>query len=140
MAKPFDYIDAASHTKRDLIREDVDPARAEREYNAWLANRHFSMFEDSVFYANDMNLCPHLPPQLQFDYYLNTLRPRKRFGKWHKPDQDVILDAVQRRYGVNRARALEIARTLSRGELEAATRRTRVDELGGGKLRGGSPR
>ncbi len=123
---PFEFIDAVGQSKKDLIRSSDDPESTAKNYNPWLINKHFSYFVDSVLYANDMNLLPHLDPLLQQDYFISTLRPKKRFAKWHKQESDEAVRALCFWYKVNPRRAREIARVLPREEVESIIRRSTV--------------
>ena len=49
---PFDFLDAISSTKEDIIR---DGDAEERDYNAYVINRSLSYFPDSIFDAQEMN-------------------------------------------------------------------------------------
>jgi len=99
---PFDFMNAASFSKEDLIRNDQNPEIAEKQYNAYIVNRGFANFDDTILHANEMNMRHELFPQAQFDYYRSVLRKRKRFSKWPKADKNADLDAIQQVYQCNR--------------------------------------
>lgn len=99
---PFDFMNAASFSKEDLIRNDQNPEIAEKQYNAYIVNRGFANFDDTILHANEMNMRHELFPQAQFDYYRSVLRKRKRFSKWPKVDKNADLDAIQQVYQCNR--------------------------------------
>ena len=80
---PFDFIKAASYSKQDLIGSSENPAMTEKQYNAFIVNRGFSYFNDTILHANEMNLRHGLFADAQFKYYLGALRPRNRFSKWY---------------------------------------------------------
>ena len=75
-------------------------------------------------YANEMNINHSLPNQLQVDYLINSLRPRKRFAKWAKPAKSEDLNTVMEYYGVNHARAHGILKLLSAAQLAELKKRT----------------
>ena len=99
---PFDFINAASFSKDDLIGDHEIPEQAEKLYTPYIVNKGFSWFEDTVLHANEMNMRANLFGGAQFDYYRGALRKRKRFSKWFKPDVDKDLDAIQEVYQCNR--------------------------------------
>ena len=72
---PFDYLKAINETKKDIMVDDV----SEKEYNAFIINRGLSFFNDTVIYANEMNKYHHLDNRLQFDFFINIIRKKKRF-------------------------------------------------------------
>jgi|TARA_R110001592_G_scaffold47587_8_gene150659 hypothetical protein len=110
---PFDFINAASFSKDDLINNHEVPEQAEKLYTAYIVNRGFANFEDTILHANEMNQRPNLFSGAQFDYYRGALRKRKRFSKWFKPDADKDLDALQEVYQCNRTVAKMYQKALS---------------------------
>ena len=62
---PFDFVEAASFTKEDIIR---DGDAEERDYNAFIVNKALSFFPDSVFDSQEMNRELNLMSIMQFDY------------------------------------------------------------------------
>jgi hypothetical protein len=117
MANPFDYINAINNHK-DIIRESDDQTLAEKEYSAFMVNRGLSYYSDTLFYANEMNMLAHVDSLLQFDYLLNSIRPRKRFSKWARKVEDSDLEAVQAYFGYGYKKAQQALAVLSTQELE----------------------
>lgn len=115
---PFDFINAASQSKKDLISESDHPDLTEKEYVPYIINRGFSYFNDTALHANEMNQRAHLFHRAQFDYYRAVLRPRKRFSKWHKAEKDKDLDAIQHVYSCNRTVAKMYLKALNKEDLE----------------------
>ena len=114
---PFDFMNAASFTKEDLIHDSEYPELTEKQYNPYIVNRGFTNFEDTILHANEMNRCHHLFPDAQFQYYRSVLRKRKRFSKWPKADKDVDLDAIQQYYSCNRTVAKLYQKILTKDQL-----------------------
>jgi hypothetical protein len=77
---PFDFINAINYSKKDVMVDDL----TEKEYNSFIVNRSLSNFSDTVLYANEMNINHHLDARLQFDFFINIIKKRKRFSKWNK--------------------------------------------------------
>ena len=115
---PFDFIKSVSHSKKDLIRGGDYPEQIEKQYNAYIVNRGFSYFEDTILHANEMNMRAHLFNDAQYRYYLGVLRSRNRFSKWHKAEKNIDLDAIQEVYSVNRTVAKMYLKTLSKEDLK----------------------
>jgi hypothetical protein len=99
---PFDFMNAVSFSKEDLIRNSENPDMTEKEYTPYMVNRGFANFEDTILHANEMNMRHHMFHGAQFDYYRGALRKRKRFSKWPKADKSTDLDAIQEVYKCNR--------------------------------------
>jgi len=127
---PFDYINAISHTKKDLIKTSDDPVLTEKEYNAYIINRGLSYFIDTVLYANEMNMRHQVDGKLQFDYLINTIRPKKRFAKWIKKVSEDDLEVVKTYYGYNNEKARQALTILSDDQLITIRRKL---EQGGTK-------
>lgn len=117
MTSPFDYINAISHTKKDLIRDSEDSARAEKDYNSYLVNKGLSYFIDTILYANEMNSNHHLDAKLQNDYLINIIRPKKRFAKWVKKLSEDDLEVVKLHYSYNNEKARQALSILSADDL-----------------------
>ena len=79
-----DWLNSINQTKKNLI--DEDPS-LEKEYPPYIVNRCFSGHLDAIMFANEMNQYHFLPKKLQYDFYLNSLRKKKRFSPWLRQDK-----------------------------------------------------
>ena len=52
-----------------------------------------------------MNSRPHVEKKLQFQFLINTIRSRKRFNKWIKPEKIDDLEMVKEYYGYSTEKA-----------------------------------
>ena len=116
---PFDFMNAASFSKKNLIGESDNPELTEKEYNPYIVNRGFTYFEDTILHANEMNQRHELFPGAQFEYYRSVLRKRKRFSKWHKAEKNNDLDAIQQVYECNRTVAKMYLKVLNEEQLKS---------------------
>ena len=89
MTELKDWLNSINQTKKNLI--DEDPS-LEKEYSPYIINRIFSGHLDSIMFANEMNQYHFLPKKFQYDFLLNTLRPKKRFSPWLRKDEIKDLD------------------------------------------------
>ena len=112
---PFDFIKAINAHK-NIIKND-DPF-AEKDYIPFLVNRGLSFFQDTVIQVNEMNRLHFLDNKLQFDYLLNSIRPRKRWSKWLKPDKIDNLEVVKEYYGFGNEKAKEALEILTDADIE----------------------
>ena len=110
---PFDYINAINVSKKNLMRGSNNDTIAEKEYSPFLSNRSLSYFADTIGYANEMNKRHHLDNLLQFEYLLNIVRPKKRFSKWVKKENDRDLSLVKEYYGYSNTKALQVLSILT---------------------------
>lgn len=118
MSNPFDYVTAVSDTKKDLMRGTENDTLAEKGYNAFLTNKAMSYHPDAVLHANELNSLHHLDNKCQFDYYINSLRKRKRFSKWSKPQEDVTLSLVCDYYQCNKQIGLQYLKILTKDQID----------------------
>ena len=109
---PFDFVKSITYTKQDIMH-DLN----ESEYEAFLINRSLSYYQDCLLYANEMNRRFEISARLQYHYLLNTIRKRKRFAKWIKPEKISDLKIVMEYYKVSRAKAEEYLNILSENNI-----------------------
>lgn len=114
MNSPFDYLKSINETKEDLI---VD-AQTEKDYNAWIVNVGLSMFIDTALYANEMNMLAGLDSKLQYDYFLHSIKKRKRYSKWHKNKKDQDIEVIRKMYGYNIQKAKAALTLLSEEQIK----------------------
>jgi hypothetical protein len=119
MAKtnPFDYTNSINTTKKNLMRGTANDKLAEKEYAPFLTNRALSYHNDTVFYANEMNTRHHADNILQYEYLLNIVRPKKRYAKWAKKDNDGDVSVVKEYYGYNDSKAQQALSILTKEQL-----------------------
>jgi len=110
-----DYLYSINQSKKSICTCDTD---AEKKYPAFVVNRCLSSFTDTVLFANEMNKNPHLPNKMQYDFFLNSVKPRKRFSPWARKDSIDYLDVVKEYYGYNDDKALQALRILTKNQLD----------------------
>ena len=93
--KPFDYVNSINFTKKNLMRNTDNDELAEKDYVPFLTNKSLSYFTDTLLYANEMNRYHFLDKRLQYEFYLNSIRKKKRFAKWAKADDNDEVMMVQ---------------------------------------------
>ena len=90
---------------------------SEKKYSSFIVNRGLSFFMDTIFQCNEMNCNYHLDPRLQFDYFINSIRKKKRYSKWLKPEKLGNLDIVKEYYGFGNEKAKNALQVLSADQL-----------------------
>lgn len=116
---PFEYVKAINTTKKDVMVDDI----AEKEYNAFMVNRSLSNFQDTVLYANLMNVNHHIDARLQFDFFINTIRKKNRFSKWLKPMNYENLEVIKEYYGYSNEKAKSVLSLLNNKQIEELKQR-----------------
>ena len=120
--KKLSFFDIVSNinggpTKPDILGEEVTAhseeatslESPEKAYVPFMVNRSMSYFQDTVLFANEMNRFPSLPARMQYDFFRNTIRPRRRFSKWFQaiPD-DRDVEVIKEHYGYSSEKAREV--------------------------------
>lgn len=117
---PFDYVNSILYKKNNLI---VDK-ESEKNYNPFLTNRALSYYQDTILYSQDMNIYNGLDKKLQYDYYINIIRPAKRtFTKWVKRNEDDKIDIIQNYFGYSYQKAKVALSILSTEQLNEIKRK-----------------
>jgi len=109
-----DWLNSINSNKKDLIGEEPT---VEKEYPPFIINKCLSGSLDTILFANEMNLSHFLDKKLQYDFYLNSVRKRKRFSPWLRKDKVKDLDVVKSYYGYSNEKALQALRILSPEQL-----------------------
>ena len=122
-----DWLNSININKKDIITEDTD---TEHEYATFIINKSMSGHLDTVLLANEMNINHALPKRLQYDFFLNSVRKKKRFSPWLRKDKIKDLDCVKRYYGYSNEKATQALRILSSEQI--AFIRSKL-EIGGKK-------
>ncbi len=91
---------------------------SERQYPPYIVNRCYSGFIDTILLANEMNLNSHIDKKLQYDFYINTIRPKKRFSPWLKKEKLDSLECVKEYYGYSDEKAKTALKILTDEQLE----------------------
>ena len=118
-----DYLKAINKTKEPLM--DDDDETWEKKYPPFVVNKCLMPFQDTILFANEMNALPHVDNKLQFDFFLNSLRPRNRFSPWMKAKKLDYLEYVKEYYGYNNEKAKVALDILDDEQISALKRRTR---------------
>lgn len=121
--KPFDYVNSINYSKKNMMEGTDNDELAESGYVPFLTNRSLSYFTDTLFYANEINNYPHTDNKLQYDYLLNSIRPKKRFAKWVKNIDSDDLEIVKQYYNYSTKKGLQALSILSPKQLQEITKK-----------------
>ena len=127
-----DYLNALNHTKERLM--DTEDEEWEKKYPPFIVNKCLAPFQDTILLVNEINQYPHLDKKLQFDFLINSLRPRKRFTPWVKAKKLDDIEYVKEFYGYNNEKA-KVALTILNDD-QIATIKQKLNK--GGKQNGRS--
>ena len=105
-----DWLNSINFNKEDLTEDDEHIIKS---YPPFIINKCLSGHLDSVLFANEMNKYHFLDKDMQYKFYLNILRKRKRFSPWIRKDKDSDLDIVKSYYGYSNEKARQVMKILS---------------------------
>tara|TARA_B100001079_G_scaffold221148_1_gene197085 strand:- start:278 stop:673 length:396 start_codon:yes stop_codon:yes gene_type:complete len=116
-----DYLKAINHTKENLM--DTEDEQWEKKYPAFIVNKCLAPFQDTLMLINEINQLHHIDKKMQFDFLLNSLRPRKRFTPWLKAKKLKNLEYVKEYYGYNNEKAKVALDILNDEQISAIKRK-----------------
>ena len=122
-----DWLNSINFTKENLIEEDPDDII---KYPPYIVNRCLSGHLDCIMFANEMNKFPNLDKDLQYSFYLNTLRKKRRFSPWLRKDKVTDLEIVKQYYGYSNEKASNALKILTPEQINFIKQRL---DIGGTK-------
>ena len=118
-----DWLNSINFTKENLS-ENI------KDYPPYIINRCLSGEIDCILFVNEMNLNHHLDKDLQYSFFLNTLRKRKRFSPWLRKDKVTDLECVKQYYGYSNEKASQALKILTKEQINFIKQRL---DIGGTK-------
>ena len=122
-----DWLNSINQTKINLIVEDQS---LKKEYTPYIINKCLSGNIDCIMYVNEMNMNSHLDKDMQYSFYLNIIRKRRRFSPWLRKDEIKDLEYVKSYYGYSNEKASQALKILSKEQITFIKQRL---ETGGTK-------
>ena len=110
-----DWLNSINLTKENLLENDPT---SKKSYPPYIINRCLSGHLDCVLLVNEMNKYHFIDKDLQYSFYLNTVRKRKRFSPWLRKDKIEDLDYVKQYYGYSNEKAIQALKILSKEQLD----------------------
>ena len=121
-----DWLNSINSTKENLMED----SSTIKEYSPYVINRCLSGYIDCVLFANEMNMNHNLDKDMQYSFYLNIIRKRKRFSPWLRKDKIKDLECVKQYYGYSNEKAYQALKILSKEQISFIKQRL---ETGGTK-------
>jgi len=110
-----DWFNPINFTKENLIEEDPN---VKKDYPPYIVNRCLSGHIDCIMFANEMNMNAHLDKDMQYSFFINTLRKRKRFSPWLRKDKVKDLECIKQYYGYSNEKASQALKILTKQQLD----------------------
>ena len=120
MTELKDWLNSINFTKENLVEEDPDVIK---KYAPYIINRCLSGNLDCIMFVNEMNKYSFLDKDMQYSFYLNSLRKRKRFSPWLRKDKITDLDIVKQYYGYSNEKAMQALKILSKDQIDFIKKR-----------------
>ncbi|MDV7392001.1 DNA polymerase clamp loader subunit A, partial [Arthrospira platensis SPKY1] len=98
-----DFLDDLTFHKCNILNEDN-----ESEYSTYMVNRFISMDPSLVLIAAEMASRTSLPKDMQYDFYLHSIKKRKRYLKFMKATKNDVAPIVAEYLGCSNRVAREI--------------------------------
>ena len=114
MTELKDWLNSINFNKDNLIEEDPSTIK---NYAPYIINRCLSGHLDCVMFANEMNKYSFLDKDMQYSFYLNSVRKRKRFSPWLRKDKVNDLECVKEYYGYSNEKASQALKILDKTQL-----------------------
>ena len=102
MTELKDWLNSINFTKENLVEEDPDVIK---DYAPYIINRCLSGNLDCILFVNEMNKYSFIDKDMQYSFYLNTLRKKKRFSPWLRKDKVTDLAIIKQYYGYSNEKA-----------------------------------
>jgi len=110
-----DWLNSINQSKKNIMDEDPSSIK---DYAPYIINRCLSGHIDCLMYANEMNKYHSLDKKLQYDFFINTLRPKKRFSPWIKKEEIKDLEVVKSYYKYSNEKAKQALKILSKEQIK----------------------
>ena len=105
-----DWLNSINFTKEDITQDDPS---AIKDYAPYIINRCLSGNLDCILFVNEMNKYSFLDKDMQYSFYLNTLRKKKRFSPWLRKDKVTDLEIIKQYYGYSNEKASQALKILT---------------------------
>jgi hypothetical protein len=110
-----EYLNSINYDKKPLMDNDEIAAK---EYPAYVVNRCLSYFNDTIFYANEMNCKPILDSKAQFDFYRLGVRKKKRYSYWLRKEKDDKINLIKQAFSYSESKAREVLNIIGPKDLD----------------------
>ena len=127
MTELKDWLNSINFNKNNLIEEDPSTIK---DYSPYIINRCLSGNLDCIMFVNEMNKYSFLDKDMQYSFYLNTLRKKKRFSPWLRKDKVTDLEIVKQYYGYSNEKASNALKILTPDQINFIKQRL---DIGGNK-------
>jgi hypothetical protein len=105
-----DWLNSINLSKEDLS-ENI------KQYPPYIINKCLSGNLDCILYANEMNMNHHLSKDMQYAFYLHSIRKRRRFSPWINKEKVEDIEIIKKYYGYSNEKALQSLKILNNSQI-----------------------
>lgn len=107
-----DYLNSINDNKKNLMRDSGAMEAAEKSYPSFPVARSLSYHPDAILMVDELNqrgLSEHkMRPVMHYEFLLNLIPRRKRYGKWAKPENDDKVQLIKKCFNYSEEKALAV--------------------------------
>ena len=111
-----EYLKSINQTKENLM--DSDDPMCDKKYSPYIINKCIAPFNDTIMFVNEINMRHHLENKLQYDFLLNTIRPKNRYAPWVRGSKIKDLEFIKEYYGYSNEKAKVALQILSNDQIK----------------------
>ena len=111
-----EYLKSINQTKENLM--DSDDPMWEKKYSPYIINKCIAPFNDTIMFVNEINMRHHLENKLQYDFLLNTIRPKNRYAPWVRGSKIKDLEFIKEYYCYSNEKAKVALQILSNDQIK----------------------
>jgi len=109
-----DWLNSINQNKNHLMDDDES---SKKDYPPYIINKCLSGHIDCLMYANEMNMNHSLDKKLQYDFFINIVRIKKRYSPWIRKDKIKDLDVVKSYYKYSDEKAEQALKILRQDQI-----------------------
>jgi hypothetical protein len=110
-----EIVPSILQTKKNVLTTDEDV----KKYDAFIVNRALSYHSDCIPYVNMMNRYAFLDNDMQYNFYIHSIRSMKRkFQPWHKLEKNEDLNVVKTYFKYSNEKAKQALRIMSGEQID----------------------
>lgn len=114
----WDWIKSITYDKNNLLETED-----KKSYEPYIVNKSLSYHLDCVLYSNEINQRFYLDKDMQYSFYLNSLRKMKRYSPWTKKETFKNIEYIKKYYGYSNDKAYQALSLLSENQIDYIIKR-----------------
>jgi len=109
------WMNSITYNKNNLLKDDNELIT---QYKPYIINKCLAAYPDCILLVNEMNLNSNLDSDMQYNFYINIIRKKRRYNPWVNKDKIDHLDNVKIYYNYSTSKALKALEILTKDELQ----------------------